>query len=346
MHPGRPDEEPSRIDDELLLISLPGAVDYLVADLHELEGASVVQRWADAVRIRYAGPVAPLAAIRYYSACAVWLGEAPDAEAAGQTRLRESAASGLVGRCAQDGPLTFRVADVGEHRWALRDRLVETHGWVNAPGDWQLNLDLYRGWLVAEVGALHQTRRFGELARMPASTTPVVSAVLVRLAKASAGDVVLDPCCGAGTNLVTLGESVPGARLVGLDVDPRALVAAATNLAARRVPGVLARSDLAHLPMGDDAVDRVVANLPFGKRVGSHGGNVTLYPAFVREVGRVLTAKGRAVLLTEEKRLLLDAVQRTRGVRIIKEIELATGGLHPSAYVVVRGRSTGRGRRV
>ena len=207
-----------------------------------------------------------------------------------------------------------------------------------------LNLRRHHDALVAEVGPLFQTSRFGGLARMPASTTPVVSAVLVRLLKATAGDLVLDPFCGAGTNLVVADAMVPGLRLVGLDRDPHALAAARDNLATTGTTSMLARSDAARLPLPDGTVDRVVANLPFGKRVGSHAGNQELYPAFLRGLARVLAPKGRAVLLTEDKRLLLDAVQRTAGLKIVKETVLETGGLHPSAYVVTRGRASGRRR--
>jgi 23S rRNA G2445 N2-methylase RlmL len=91
-------------------------------------------------------------------------------------------------------------------------------------------------------------------------------------------------------------------------------------------------------------VDRIVANLPFGKRAGSHAANVELYPAFLRRVRSVLRPTGRAVLLTEEKRLLRDAVQRTADLKVIKEVELESGGLHPSSYVVVN-RPRGRARR-
>ena len=57
-----------------------------------------------------------------------------------------------------------------------------------------------------------------------------------------------------------------------------------------------------------------------------------------------MTGDGRAVLLTEDKRLLVDSVQRTRGLRVIKEATFATGGAHPSAYVVVRSRGQARRR--
>jgi 23S rRNA G2445 N2-methylase RlmL len=81
-------------------------------------------------------------------------------------------------------------------------------------------------------------------------------------------------------------------------------------------------------------VHRLVCNLPFGKRVGSHRENVDFYPAFLAEVDRVLAAGGRAVALTEEKRLFRQAAAATRRLRIDRELTLATGGLHPSVFVL------------
>jgi tRNA (guanine6-N2)-methyltransferase len=49
------------------------------------------------------------------------------------------------------------------------------------------------------------------------------------------------------------------------------------------------------------------------------------------------------VLLTEEKRLLRDAVRRTADLGVVKEVGLESGGLHPSAYVVLN-RPRGRRR--
>lgn len=337
----------SPVRDRVLLLSLPGALDYLVAELQqraaagELE-ATVVRRFADALLIDYAGPLRPLAAVRFYSACAVWLGD-PEGMASEEgvgRALGPSRTSGVVGLLEAAGSVSFRVADdLGEARWRVRDALVAGPGWTNAPTRWQLNLREVHGAVVAEVGPLYQTSRFGEMARLPASTTPVVSAVLVRLLKPEPHDLVLDAFCGAATNLVVAAASTPDLRLVALDRSGRALEAARRNLAPLREPVLLAQADAARLPLPDGSVDRIVANLPFGKRVGSHAGNVELYPQFLRGVGRVLRPGGRAVLLTEDKRLFLDSVQRTARLKVIKEIEVATGGLHPSAYVVVHGRS-------
>lgn len=332
-----------RVRDRLALRSLRGAVDYLADELR-LAGVEVAVRRPDRLAVDLDGPLSALRPLHFFSECAVDLGPVRDdgltgdASARLESSLREGALAAL-------GPHpSFRVGRVGEARWRIRDQLVETWGWDNAPRSWQVNLDVVDGHLLATLGALHLTRRQGRLERLPASTTPVLSAALVRLSKIPDGARVLDPFCGAGTNLLLASSMAAPASLLGSDVRGDAVAAAARNARTRDAAVLLARADATRLPLPAAAVDRVVANLPFGKRVGSHGGNQALYPAFLREVDRVLTGDGRAVLLTEDKRLLVDSVQRTRGLRVIKEATFETGGAHPSAYVVVRSRGQARRR--
>jgi 23S rRNA G2445 N2-methylase RlmL len=235
------------------------------------------------------------------------------------------------------------AADLAAARWPVRDHLEAAWSWDNDPGGWQVNVRRHREALVCEIGALYQTARFGRMERIPASTTPVVAAVLARLLKPEPGQLVLDPFCGSGTIVLTVAALEPEVRLLAADVHPGALAAARENLARLGSDCHVVRADAARLPLADASVDRVVANLPFGKRVGSHDVNVGLYPAFLRQLTRVLTGQGRAVLLTDDKRILVDAIQRTANLRVVKEVRLETGGLHPTAYVVTRGRSR-RGR--
>jgi tRNA (guanine6-N2)-methyltransferase len=311
------------VHDRLILRTAPGAVDYLFEAVRALD-ARVLRREPDGLTIEYRGPLRPLAGIRYFDVLAV--------DPAG---LDASLAGGVLAALRPDGPVRFRVGQLGAQRWAVRDRLATGYGWRNSPDAWDVNVEPGG----AEIGALFLTRRFGELLHTPASTNPVVAAVLIRLAKIEPGQPVLDPFCGAGTLLVYAAEMARPGRLLGIDHQARWLRLAAANLAGRGHAGTLVRADAGELPVGTGAVDRVVANLPFGKRVGSHRVNAALYPAALAEIARVLPGGGRAVLLTDDKRLFRETVQRTRLIRVIKEIVLARGGLHPSAYVLTkRGR--------
>ncbi|MFI5696732.1 TRM11 family SAM-dependent methyltransferase [Kribbella sp. NPDC051586] len=176
-------------------------------------------------------------------------------------------------------------------------------------------------------------RRFGPLERLPWSTNPVVAEVLVRLAKIRPEHRVVDPFCGTGTILLAVRRRAPAAQIIGTDHDPRGI-----EIAARNWGQELAQAEAEALPFKGGSVDRVVTNLPFGKQVGSHALNRALYPAVLSELDRVLTPPGRAVLLTEDKRLLHDAVQRHRRLKIVRQRLLKYNGATPTAYVLTRPR--------
>jgi SAM-dependent methyltransferase len=317
------------VRERLVLRTVGGGVDYLVEELRGLEGVAVVRRRADGVVVDVDGDLRGLAGVRYFSSAGVLVGDAP------VEGLARSAADGVV--AALGAAPRFRVGEI-EKRWEVRDALV-AKGWRNEPSDWDVNLVADAEGVVAEVGGLYWTKRFGELRRAPASTTPVIAAIMVRLAKITPDDVVCDPMCGAGTLLVQAGDMADPRVLLGADHDRHWVARARENLRRRGTGAGLWRGDAGALPLADGSVDRLVANLPFGKRVGSHIGNQRLYPAVLGEIARVLARKGRAVLLTEDKRLFTQTVQRTRGIRVIKEVGFATGGAHPSAYVVTTRRT-------
>ncbi|HEY1378445.1 MAG TPA: methyltransferase domain-containing protein [Gemmataceae bacterium] len=165
------------------------------------------------------------------------------------------------------------------------------------------------GLRLSDAAMRHRTYKAEHL---PASLRPTVAAAMVRLAGAAPGDTVLDPLCGAGTilaeQLALARQRRAGAvRVVGGDVDPPAVRAAAANL--RHVgPGWwLARWDARRLPLAGRSVDRVVTNPPFGVQLGDPDQIGPLYRAVVAEADRVLRPGGRAVFLVGTGALLQPA---------------------------------------
>jgi tRNA (guanine6-N2)-methyltransferase len=224
--------------------------------------------------------------------------------------------------------------------WIAR---VESRGWINDPGDWLLNIDVDAG--LIDLGPWHWSRRIGRLRRLPATTPGPVAAGLLRMAKLRDGDRLLDPCAGVGT--VPIVDAVlRGGPALSTDQDPEATRLAAENvrsLAVQQSVSVLA-ADATDLPFDDASVDRVVSDLPFGKRIGSNELNKTLYPAILREIERVLTADGRCVLLSDDKRVFAESVAHARGLKVSGERVIRYNGVTPTAYIVRRSRRPKKAR--
>ncbi|MFZ0890661.1 MAG: hypothetical protein WA005_19655, partial [Candidatus Binataceae bacterium] len=69
---------------------------------------------------------------------------------------------------------------------------------------------------------------------------------------------------------------------------------------------MLAPWDAAAIPLGDRSVTKIITNLPWGIRHGSHADNQRLYPRMIAECRRVLAPGGAMVLLTAETRLMRE----------------------------------------
>ena len=218
--------------------------------------------------------------------------------------------------------------------WIAR---FESLGWTNNPRDWLLNLDVDAH--VVDLGPWHWSRRFGHLQRLPATTPGPVAAGLLRLAKVHERDTLLDPCAGVGT-VPIVDALVRGGPALSVDQDAEATRLATANVAKlslqQRVS--IQRADATDLPFEDGSVHRVVSDLPFGKRIGSNELNKTLYPAILRDIERVLTADGRCVLLSDDKRIFTESVAHARGVKIAGERVIRYNGVTPTAYIVLRSR--------
>lgn len=239
-----------------------------------------------------------------------------------------------------EGQLRFRVGARDSARRADVIRQVERRtGWINSPGDWQLNLDLDQERI--EIGPLAWAARFGTLRRLPATTPPAVAAGLLRVAKLRDGDRLLDPCAGVATIPIIDGLARPDGLGLAIDNDTGSVTEATKNVAAQGLSQRIEveTGDATHLDLPDHIADRVVSDLPFGRKVGSNSANRTLYPAILAEVGRVLTPEGRGVLLTDDKRTFEDAVQRDRRLKVVKHYVLGYNGVTPTAYVVALRRA-------
>ncbi len=119
---------------------------------------------------------------------------------------------------------------------------------------------------------------------------------MVELSRPRPSDRVLNLMCGSGTLLVERLAREPAASVLGCDLDLATLGGARANLAAAGLAGTaaLARMDATRLGLGDARFDVLLADLPYGHRMGSHEANAALYPAVLQEAARVAAGARRS----------------------------------------------------
>lgn len=253
-----------------------------------------------------------------------------------------------LGACAQVRPIpdypAFSVTAnfVGQRNYsteeikrACAEGIAMRHGWPYTPDDREaaLNVRLFIEHDAAFVGArlaaepLH--RRPYKRVHVPASLKPPVAAALLRWAQVETGELVLDPCCGAGTILIE--AALIGARAWGGDKAARALAAARANIDASGVPASVHRWDAKSLPLADASTPYVVSNLPWGREVTVGVALPAFYRRVCAEIDRVVAPGGRVVLLTGRPELLaLD------DLRLEGKLEISLFGQTPTAFKLAK----------
>ena len=212
--------------------------------------------------------------------------------------------------------------------------------WVHRP-DGAADLE-FVVWLTGQTGCLALrlvesgfARRHWKVAHLPASLPPSVAYALVQFASTEAGEVVLDPFCGAGTILVERGLALPPpALLLGGDINAEARAAAHANASAARVEVDLHDWDARSLPLGASSVDAVVTNPPFGRRHGDPAALPELYAAFLGEAARILRPHGRCVILTTQTELMEQVVGPSAVLAVHGRWPIDLLGIAAQAYLL------------
>jgi 23S rRNA G2445 N2-methylase RlmL len=173
-------------------------------------------------------------------------------------------------------------------------------------------------------------------ADVPAASHPTIAAALARLSCPAPGDVVWDPFCGSGTELVERALLGPYASMLGTDIDPRALEAARTNMhhahIDRGISLVCADALEAPEPPG---LTTVLTNPPLGRRI--RGEHAPLLSQVIQKIGRALAPGGRLVWVSPSRGL--DEVAEAAGLALERSLDVDLGGF--SGRIEVR-RKAGR----
>lgn len=216
------------------------------------------------------------------------------------------------------------ILERDDHTWRLEEEDADVELWAT-----MIDEEFF---LKVRLSDERMRHREYKTAHRPASLRASSAAALAWLSEPREDDIVLDPFCGAGTILIERAHMGRYAMLLGSDRDAAALAAARVNVGERYKPIQLENWDAGALRLGDASVDKIVTNLPWGLRYGSHGENRKLYPLWFREFARVLKSGGVMVMLTAEWRVMRD-LERTRKIAPSKIIRVSVLGKPAAIYV-------------
>lgn len=163
-----------------------------------------------------------------------------------------------------------------------------------------------------------------------ASINPVVASCLAWMAGPACGGLITDPTCGSGTLLIERALLDNRARLLGIDISPRAIGAAKLNIESAGLTNrtQLLRGDAANINVWDKT-HIVLANLPFGVRARAESTSLSrLYSDLLRNADKSLADYGKIVLYSSRKRALESAI-RDPGVNLktVQSYETTSDGI-------------------
>ncbi|MFW6692731.1 methyltransferase domain-containing protein [Streptomyces sp. MAR4 CNX-425] len=190
---------------------------------------------------------------------------------------------------------------------------------------WRLTLDGTGATLLLRITPRPLHRRPYKQRSVPGTLHPPLAAAMTTLADIGPGHTVLDPCCGAGTLLIEAALAHPeAAHYRGYDIARTALEAARANKKEAATDHIrVHRGDAGRLPLASATVDRVVCNPPWGTQVDPRARLAESPAAWWRELRRVLTPTGSAVVLLPTPAPLAEALRSGLLPTHIQRVHLA-----------------------
>jgi len=246
-----------------------------------------------------------------------------------------------------DSYKTFYISAAGSDSSVmvrLKDELTQATGLINGEEEGDLLLRLRRDRTSGDWQSLVRltprplATRSWRVCNFPGALNATVAYVMALLTEPKPEDVFLNLACGSGTFMIERLATGSAKIVMGCDISLDALECAQTNLLETRLTNRvrLSRGDAIRLPLAENSVSTLCADLPFGNLVGSHDANLVLYPALLDEAARVSRHGARFVLITHEIRLMQNLLEQQQWWVLETTIPITLTGLHPRIYVLVR----------
>lgn len=219
--------------------------------------------------------------------------------------------------------------------WDLATRLQQAGSkLVNAPreADWDLMIDQEAGRIVAKPKAWFDLRFDYREKDVPAASHAPLAAALAALAEIRPGEIVWDPFCGAGTEVIEAGLYQPRAVLFGSDIDPKAIEAARHNVRRAGVKADWFVGDFRdNLVPG--TIDVMLTNPPLGRRVAP--GEARAMADALLEIAskRLRSATGRLVWVAPDAGAAAATAQRL-GLVVVSSRRVDLGGFDAEIQIL------------
>jgi 23S rRNA G2445 N2-methylase RlmL len=328
-------------DTVVLLGCRDGLEDVLVDEAQSLLGPRRAGAGGARGTLRAGATLGALRTLRTAARVELLGGEAPvrdgDVAAAAALALASKPCAALLA-AVTTGPIRYRLAwPGGAHRRAdtLRVALEAARlrpELVNDPRDapWEARVEpdpragCVRIWLTPR--ALPDPRFDYLETRAEGASHPTVAAALARLGGVRADDVVWDPFCGAGTELVERARLGPYARLLGTDLDPRIAALGAETLTRAKLARATVQQGDALLVTPRPAPTLVLTNPPLGRRVGRQADPGALLSHLAARLPAVLAPGARVVWLSPQPDRTARALVAA-GFRVTDGTRVDLGGL-------------------
>jgi len=294
------------------------------------------------IELEHQGSLGELCALRTALDFAVVL-DVPDAPLEPAERiaraLESAPALGVFSAWASGKPrVRLEFTGSGHQRalsWAVARRLSAGGKVLNDPHSASFSAEVHpsaRGSLLLVPKLLPDPRFRYRVSDVAAASHPTVAAALARLGGVRDDDVVWDPFVGSGLELIERARLGPYARLIGTDLDPKALRAAAANAAGIERLELVRADSTQHSPSG---VTLILSNPPMGRRVARDGSLRPLLEAFVANGARVLVPGGRWLWLSPLPELTARAAEQ-HGLSVAPGPEVDLGGFSARIQAVTR----------
>lgn len=248
------------------------------------------------------------------------------------------------GCCKGEPPYGYRIEMKGETE-KKADKVYELASVIdsdkvkNSFSDYEIELifESVRGKtnIYARATLIKDTRFDYREQSLPASIHPATAAAVLRYAmehmKVNAR--VLDPCCGSGTLLIEREKLAPASNLTGVDIAHKAIDIARANAEKVESRAKFICNDMLRFE-AKRPYDEVIANLPFGNRVGTHTSNERLYAGLLDKLPTWLNENGVAILYTMEFTLLKKLIRERPKLELVTETRTEAGGLMPGIFIL------------